>query len=956
MSDRPLTAPWPPKPAGDDPFGDFERDQLMVFVPAIMSVGLIFSITTLVRDALLRTGARTRARRVTVETTLTLNDLLGNEAAADPAHGVLHRRAYASMAGVLMFGSATLLAVAGFSYGQQGGPVEAQGWVLAAAVVASGLAAMVGVAAAAIWRRWPSMPGWTVPLARFVPLVWEPHRAGRGPSWRLSVSVATAMFATALLTALVHGATALTAKLDEPLHDWITSVELIERVDTLDLYGSTVISIGFFALIGLSGFRCRVMALTFPAVFVVSWVTTFILREIVARPRPPGFGDLASYPSGHLVQAVLIAGLLPTAVAVLLRSPRWLIWSLRCLLGVFVVWTAAVRTFDENHWPLDTAGGALVGITVVLAGHWVLEHRGWHQRCNGCPWSEHPDVAPWSRGVFDLTPGEARVLRWAGPASAIAAAGALMVGAFVIGLPRAPAGEGLQRIYAAPIEVGLAVVMAVAGIIAFRFKAVGAFLMALAATGIGLLASVQYTPPATVALAATLLIPAVMTWLAWQPHETIGSISALALITATSLTSIGFASREVHGHFFGPTHPGSVAAELESEADWLWLGGVTTDAATVVAGGFDDGETVELRYWRGEPGRDARIVRAEADRFGIARVELTDLNPGGTYSYAVDDDEPDATFRTFAEGPQDVAIVVGSCARTGSNAAVFDRMVEQDADLFIELGDLFYGDLESRDPADHLNLYGLTLGQPAQSALFRSTPTAYVWDDHDFGPNDADRSSPSRLAVSEAYRRGVPHYGVDPDVEAPIAQAFTIGRVRVVMTDSRSQRTAETMLGADQIDWLLDELVASAESHAVVIWANPVPWISDAPPGGDDWSGYPEERRRIADAIAAAGIDNLVMVSGDAHMAALDDGTNSDYSTDGGAGFPVLQAAPLDRPSSVKGGPYSHGVFAESGQFGMIRIADDGGASVTVTLSAHNWRNEELVRHEVVVDVPATAG
>ena len=61
--------------------------------------------------------------------------------------------------------------------------------------------------------------------------------------------------------------------------------------------------------------------------------------------------------------------------------------------------------------------------------------------------------------------------------------------------------------------------------IAFRFRATGAFLMAVAASGIGLLASVQYTPATTVVLAGALLIPAVMTWFAWQPHETIGSIA-----------------------------------------------------------------------------------------------------------------------------------------------------------------------------------------------------------------------------------------------------------------------------------------------------------------------------------------------------------------------------------------------------------------------------------------------
>ena len=101
--------------------------------------------------------------------------------------------------------------------------------------------------------------------------------------------------------------------------------------------------------------------------------------------------------------------------------------------------------------------------------------------------------------------------------------------------------------------------------------------------------------------------------------------------------------------------------------------------------------------------------------------------------------------------------------------------------------------------------------------------------------------------------------------------------------------------------------------------------------------------RAHRDAIAEAGIDNLMMVSGDAHMVALDDGSNSDYSSDGGAGFPVFQAAPLDRPGSIKGGPYSDGAFDGPGQFGLLDIADHGD-TISVTTTGTNWDGEILLR------------
>jgi hypothetical protein len=208
----------------------------------------------------------------------------------------------------------------------------------------------------------------------------------------------------------------------------------------------------------------------------------------------------------------------------------------------------------------------------------------------------------------------------------------------------------------------------------------------------------------------------------------------------------------------------------------------------------------------------------------------------------------------------------------------------------------------------------------------------------------------------EAYRTVVPHYPLVGD-DAPIRQAFTIGRVRVIMTDTRSARSpasavddeTKTMLGADQLAWLEQELSAAADAYPLMVWVNAVPWISAATPGGDDWSGYATERAEIADFIVQHDIDGLVMVSGDAHMVAIDDGTNSDFSTAGTDGFPVLQAAALDRPGHVKGGPYSEGAYPGGGQFGLIEVDDTGGDEITVTLSGRTWEGEVLVSYEFTV-------
>jgi hypothetical protein len=265
------------------------------------------------------------------------------------------------------------------------------------------------------------------------------------------------------------------------------------------------------------------------------------------------------------------------------------------------------------------------------------------------------------------------------------------------------------------------------------------------------------------------------------------------------------------------------------------------------------------------------------------------------------------------------------------------------------VGDLHYGDNNQDDIERFREVMDLTLSMPGQSALYRSTPIAYVWDDHDYAGNDSGGDARSRRSAMAAYREYVPSYPLAGD-DAAVFQAFTLGRVRFVMTDARAARdldpipgTSEySMLGNAQKAWLKEELVSASQSHELVVWVNPVPWVTEAKPGADHWGGYPLERRELADHIADKNIDNVLMVSGDAHMVAIDDGTNTDFSSDGSGGFPLLHAAPLDRPGSMKGGPYSHGTNAEGGQFGLIDVVDDG-TVLTVTISGRNWQNEELM-------------
>jgi phosphodiesterase/alkaline phosphatase D-like protein len=245
------------------------------------------------------------------------------------------------------------------------------------------------------------------------------------------------------------------------------------------------------------------------------------------------------------------------------------------------------------------------------------------------------------------------------------------------------------------------------------------------------------------------------------------------------------------------------------------------------------------------------------------------------------------------------------------------------------------------------------LEQPAQQRLFLNVPIAYVWDDHDFGGNDSSAVADSRFASRDVYGDYVPHYPLQQAGPVAISQAFTLGRVRFILLDTRSARTPDdmpdgpdkTMLGSAQVEWFKRELLRADGQYPLIVVVSSVPWISQATEGADDWGGFATERREIANFISSNGIDGVVLFGGDAHMLAIDDGANSDYSDEGQAALPVFQAGALDRRGTAKGGPYSEGEYPGGGQFGVMTVTDTGGSSITVQWTGMNWKGETIVAH-----------
>ncbi len=500
-------------------------------------------------------------------------------------------------------------------------------------------------------------------------------------------------------------------------------------------------------------------------------------------------------------------------------------------------------------------------------------------------------------------------------------------------------------------------VLVVALVVALKWEVAGGALAGFVAAALVAFATKQLVAPHAALVVALFAIPALL-WLVIDIAQSSRRGAAIGIGVTFALTAIGFfVGQRVYDHFWGPTHPAStVPALADSPVEWVWAGAVTSNEAEVRASVRDSG-SVRLAASTSVDLSQPRWVEPIDESGRVVGFRMDDLAADTEYHYAVEvdgmlDDVRAGTFRTFPVGASSFSVAIGSCARVGSNGAIFDTIRELDPLLYLVTGDIHYGDNGVNDLERYREVMDLTLRQPAQSALYRSTPIAYVWDDHDYGANDADGNSPSRQAAMETYREYVPSYELG-GADSAVYQAFTIGRVRFVLTDARSarnldrneERSTASMLGTEQKEWFKEEIVDAAASNELVVWVNPVPWVAEEEDGADHWGGFADERRALADVIADNDIDNLLMISGDAHMLAIDDGTNTDYSTEGYPGFPLLHAAALDRPGSVKGGPYTEGAIGSGGQFATMEVVDDGD-TITVGLTGFKWDGSELMSYE----------
>ncbi|MEX2149430.1 MAG: alkaline phosphatase D family protein [Steroidobacteraceae bacterium] len=299
-----------------------------------------------------------------------------------------------------------------------------------------------------------------------------------------------------------------------------------------------------------------------------------------------------------------------------------------------------------------------------------------------------------------------------------------------------------------------------------------------------------------------------------------------------------------------------------------------------------------------DPARRALLLRSLA-LAGVAAIGNAPCRASALSATAAAGSDPHPALTSTL-----TRIGFGSCAEASKPQPIWDAIRKRQLDLFIFLGDNIYAD--TRDMSVLSAKYAELAAQPGFARLRAETPVLAIWDDHDFGEDDAGAEYPmkdesrrmfldfwnepagsprrDRDGVYASYVFGPPGQRVQvilPDLRynrmplVPLelggADYETWARARqaagreVPGPYARNSDPKATMLGERQWQWLERQLAVPADLR---LFGSSLQVLADFT-GWESWAGFARDRGRLIDLIRRTQANGVVFLSGDIHYAEL---------------------------------------------------------------------------------------
>lgn len=307
---------------------------------------------------------------------------------------------------------------------------------------------------------------------------------------------------------------------------------------------------------------------------------------------------------------------------------------------------------------------------------------------------------------------------------------------------------------------------------------------------------------------------------------------------------------------------------------------------------------VSFAYWDAAHPADRRetaAVRTRAEDAFVAEIHVGLLEPGRRYRYEVEVDgrvvpiDWRLEFQTqelwqWRHDPPEFRIALASCLYVnepaydrpgepyGSDFRILDALVNERPDAMLWMGDNTYlREVDWYSRSGILHRYTHTRAYPELQPLLGATSHYAVWDDHDYGPDNADWTWREKQTTKEVFdlfwanpSSGTPEFG-------GIATSFQWGDAEFFLVDDRWFRSSENrvsgrrMLGP-QLEWLIDALASSRSTFKFVVVGGQ---MLNPEAAWETFATFPEERAALLDAIRENDIPGVMFLTGDVHYTVL---------------------------------------------------------------------------------------
>jgi alkaline phosphatase D len=298
-------------------------------------------------------------------------------------------------------------------------------------------------------------------------------------------------------------------------------------------------------------------------------------------------------------------------------------------------------------------------------------------------------------------------------------------------------------------------------------------------------------------------------------------------------------------------------------------------------------------------------------------------------------------------------LAFGSCNRPSLPQPLWNDVRALAPDAWAWLGDIVYADTE--DIARTRRLYAEQAARPDYAALVAQTRVVGIWDDHDFGKNDAGSEYPKR---SDSQAALLDFLG-EPEDSPRRAQLGTYASyvfgdgdrtLKLILLDGRYHRDAPgalaDTLGKAQWAWLEHELSSSTARVNVVTSGYQVLPLDHS---NEKWGNFPAARARLLELLAKTRTPGVVLLSGDRHFAELS------CLTGGPLGYPLyeLTSSGLTHAYDNADEPnrYRVGELYPHRNFGSVRVDWSTG---TLALEARAVGGATVIRQSVTLSTLST--